>query len=41
MPNHEDTILDEWEIKLEEKIVELKSCQDSNNLKLVLIVISF
>jgi hypothetical protein len=25
MPNHEDTILDEWEIKLEEKIVELKS----------------
>ena len=33
MPNHEDTILDEWEIKLEEKIVELKSCQDSNNLK--------
>ena len=33
MPNHEDTILDEWEIKLEEKIVELKNCQDSNNLK--------
>ena len=33
MPNHEDITLDEWEIKLEEKIVELKNCQDSNNLK--------
>ena len=33
MPNHEDVTLDEWEIKLEEKIVELKNCQDSNNLK--------
>jgi hypothetical protein len=32
MPNHEDIALDEWEIKLEEKIVELKNCQKSNEL---------
>ena len=33
MPNHEDIILDEWEIKLDKKIVELKTCQESNQLK--------
>ena len=33
MPNHEDIVLDEWEIKLDKKIVELKTCQESNQLK--------
>ena len=33
MPNHEDLVLDEWEIKLENMIVQLKSCQESNSLK--------
>ena len=33
MPNHEDLVLDEWEIKLENMIIQLKSCQESNSLK--------
>ena len=33
MADHEDKIPDEWDIKLDEKIVELKTCQESNNLK--------
>ena len=33
MPNHEDIVLDEWEIKLDKKIVELRTCQESNRLK--------
>ncbi len=33
MPNHEDIVIDEWDIKLDEKIVELKTCQESNSLK--------
>jgi hypothetical protein len=33
MSNHEDIVIDEWDIKLDEKIVELKACQESNSLK--------
>jgi hypothetical protein len=33
MSNHNDIIIDEWDIKLDEKIVELKTCQESNSLK--------
>ena len=33
MSNHEDIVIDEWDIKLDEKIVELKTCQESNSLK--------
>lgn len=33
MANHEDIVIDEWDLKLDEKIVELKTCQESNSLK--------
>ena len=33
MSNHEDIVIDEWDIKLENMLVELKSCQQSNSLK--------
>ncbi len=33
MSNHEDIVIDEWDIKLDKKIVELKTCQESNSLK--------
>ena len=32
MADHEDVVLDEWELKLEDKVVELNSCQSSKNL---------
>jgi hypothetical protein len=32
MDNH-NIVIDEWEIKLDKKIVELKTCQESNQLK--------
>ena len=33
MSEHEEIVLDEWELKLEKMLVELKSCQESNSLK--------
>ena len=33
MSEHEEIVLDEWELKLEKMLVELKNCQESNNLK--------
>ena len=33
MDNQETIVIDEWDIKLDEKIVELKTCQESNSLK--------
>ena len=34
MSNHEDIVIDEWDIKLENMLVELKSCQQSNKKKI-------
>ena len=33
MDNQETIVIDEWDIKLDNKIVELKTCQETNNLK--------
>ena len=33
MADHEDKIPDEWDIKLDNMIIKLNSCQKSNNLK--------
>lgn len=33
MDNQNELVLDEWEIKLEEKLVEIKECQISNSLE--------
>lgn len=33
MPNHEELVVDEWDLKLEKMIIELKNCQKSNSLK--------
>jgi hypothetical protein len=33
MSNHEDIVIDEWDIKLDNMLVELKTCQESNSLK--------
>ena len=33
MAKQQNIVIDEWDIKLDKKLVELKSCQDTNNLK--------
>lgn len=33
MPNHENLVIDEWDIKLDKMLVELKTCQEQNSLK--------
>ena len=33
MDNNNDIVIDEWQIKLEQKIKEVKECQISNNLE--------
>ena len=33
MANHQDLVIDEWDIKLDNMLVELKACQESNSLK--------
>ena len=33
MADHEDKIPDEWDIKLDNMIIELNNCQKSNSLK--------
>lgn len=33
MSDNEEKILDEWEIKLDKELFNLKSCQESHNLK--------
>ena len=32
MAEHEEIVLDEWDLKLEKMLVDLKSCQESNSL---------
>lgn len=32
MSNQEELVIDEWEIKLDNMLVELKNCQESNTL---------
>ncbi len=31
--SNKEIVIDEWQIKLDNKLVELKNCQESNNLK--------
>ncbi|PUE63344.1 hypothetical protein [Arcobacter caeni] len=33
MPNHKNLVIDEWDIKLDKMLVELKTCQEQNSLK--------
>ena len=33
MSEHNEIIIDEWDLKLDKMIVELKNCQESNSLK--------
>ena len=33
MNNSQEIVIDEWDIKLDKKLAELKTCQESNNLK--------
>ena len=33
MSEHNEIVIDEWDLKLDKMIVELKNCQESNSLK--------
>ena len=33
MNNSQEIVIDEWDIKLDKKLAELKTCQESNSLK--------
>jgi len=33
MDNKDELVIDEWEIKLDQKLVEIKECQTSNSLE--------
>ena len=32
MSEHEEIVIDEWDLKLDKEISNLKACQESNNL---------
>ena len=33
MSEHNEIIIDEWDLKLDKMVLELKNCQESNSLK--------